>query len=149
MLWYSGSQFYDYNNPGFSTRTGGFTQVVWKSTTDVGFGIAQAADSTIYVVANYFPPGNIPRNFDANVLQPNNSKKDFPFLNRIQTTRKPLLPTKQDSTTTPFDTTVTSTNITTPVVRFELFKLDSECNLVKFYVPVLQKIFQFSYCNDN
>lgn len=40
-------------------RTGHYTQMVWRTSTEVGCGIARAADGTVYVVANYSPPGNI------------------------------------------------------------------------------------------
>lgn len=37
---------------------GHYTQMVWRSTTSVGFGYARAASGNVYIVANYFPPGN-------------------------------------------------------------------------------------------
>jgi hypothetical protein len=67
---------YDFNKPGFSSSTGHFTAVIWKSTTKVGFGIAsgtRVSGSTkfncIYVVANYHTPGNVntASQFSANV----------------------------------------------------------------------------------
>jgi hypothetical protein len=68
--WYSEIQNYNFNKPGFHTRTGHFTQLVWKSSKELGMGIAQAADGTWYVVANYSPPGNISGQFPLNVLKP-------------------------------------------------------------------------------
>ncbi|KAF5327939.1 hypothetical protein D9758_018050 [Tetrapyrgos nigripes] len=60
-----------YNNPGFSSDTGHFTQclnstkVVWKATKQIGCGIGSCASGTIfpdsdskYVVCQYAPPGN-------------------------------------------------------------------------------------------
>jgi hypothetical protein len=42
----------------FSSGTGHFTQVVWKSTTTFGVGVALSDDGrTDYVVAQYSPPG--------------------------------------------------------------------------------------------
>ncbi|MCQ2818202.1 MAG: CAP domain-containing protein [archaeon] len=46
-----------------------FTQMVWKSTTQVGFGIAEANGKT-YFVANYYPRGNILGSFEQNVFKP-------------------------------------------------------------------------------
>ena len=39
-------------------RVGHYTQMVWSGTTSVGFGYARAASGNVYIVANYFPPGN-------------------------------------------------------------------------------------------
>jgi uncharacterized protein YkwD len=68
--WYSEIQHYNFDKPGFHTETGHFTQLVWKSSKELGMGIAQAADGTWYVVANYSPPGNISGQFPLHVLQP-------------------------------------------------------------------------------
>jgi glioma pathogenesis-related protein 2 len=68
--WYSEIQKYNFDKPGFHTGTGHFTQLVWKTSKELGMGIAQAADGTWYVVANYSPPGNISGQFPTNVLKP-------------------------------------------------------------------------------
>src|SRR5215813_8450711 len=65
--WYSEVQNYNFNKPGFHAGTGHFTQLVWKSSQELGMGTAQAADGTWYVVANYSPPGNIADQFPTNV----------------------------------------------------------------------------------
>jgi len=75
--WYSEVSKYDYTNPGFSSSTGHFTQVVWKSTTQLGCGTAKGTkriNSTLYnafyVVCQYSPAGNVQGQFPANVLKP-------------------------------------------------------------------------------
>jgi uncharacterized protein YkwD len=70
--WYGEIKNYNFNKPGFHTGTGHFTQLVWKSSQELGMGIAQAADGTWYVVGNYSPPGNISGQFPTNVLPPKN-----------------------------------------------------------------------------
>lgn len=40
---------------------GHFTQIVWKATKHVGFGKATDEHGCIYIVANYYPSGNIVR----------------------------------------------------------------------------------------
>ena len=66
--WYDEIAQYSYSNPGFSYRTGHFTQVIWKSTKELGCGWATARDGGIYVVCNYDPPGNYLGRFRENVL---------------------------------------------------------------------------------
>lgn len=67
--WYDEIKDYDYSNPGFSSKTGHFTAVIWKSTTHVGAALAKSQDGTkTYVVARYSPPGNVLGKFQENVL---------------------------------------------------------------------------------
>jgi uncharacterized protein YkwD len=69
--WYNEIKDYKYSNPGFSMATGHFTQVVWKSTTTLGCGIASGKYQTYngrYVVCRYTPPGNYTGQFPQNVL---------------------------------------------------------------------------------
>ena len=70
-LWYSEVKDYDYNNPGFSSSTGHFTQLVWKSTTKIGCGAACNSNSFCAVVCNYYPGGNFGEKDDyaKNVLE--------------------------------------------------------------------------------
>ncbi|XP_006822052.1 Golgi-associated plant pathogenesis-related protein 1-like [Saccoglossus kowalevskii] len=54
-----------------------FTQLVWKSSTEVGIGYAinPKDPKDMYAVFNYYPAGNIPGDFKANVKQPRQKKK--------------------------------------------------------------------------
>ncbi|WP_327117987.1 CAP family protein [Nocardia sp. NBC_01730] len=66
--WADEEAVYDYDNPGFASKTGHFTQVVWKGTERLGVARACAPDSSeTYVVANYDPPGNYQGRFPDNV----------------------------------------------------------------------------------
>ena len=67
-MWYDEVSEYRFNNPGFSTGTGHFTQIVWKDTTDVGCGITISKDAKIYAVCNYSPSGNFRNEYEENVL---------------------------------------------------------------------------------
>jgi hypothetical protein len=40
--WYSQIKKYNYNNPKFSSSTSGFTQLVWKSSTEIGIGVGMS-----------------------------------------------------------------------------------------------------------
>jgi len=71
--WMAEASKYDYNKPGFSSATGHFTQVVWKSTAQVACAYATCAAGTIfpqastYLVCRYTPPGNYAGQFPQNV----------------------------------------------------------------------------------
>jgi uncharacterized protein YkwD len=56
-MWYDEIRLYKFPNGGFSMETGHFTQVVWRSTKQVGCGHVVCKGNDIYV-CNYDPPGN-------------------------------------------------------------------------------------------
>ncbi|MFG3438902.1 CAP family protein [Nonomuraea sp. NPDC047897] len=69
--WYDGSRFYDYARPGFSARTGLFTQIVWKGTTKLGCARAAgpgAQGHETYVLCVYRAPGNVSDAYRENVF---------------------------------------------------------------------------------
>jgi len=64
--------------PSYSVRSGHFTQLVWKSSREVGIGRSQSRDGKCFVVANFYPAGNyIGQNAD-NVLPPRTGKVVLP-----------------------------------------------------------------------
>ncbi|KAH8313108.1 hypothetical protein KR067_000508, partial [Drosophila pandora] len=65
--WYDEIKDYDFNKPEFSAKTGHFTAVVWKSSTEMGHGQAKSKSGNTYVVARYTPPGNMAGEFEKNV----------------------------------------------------------------------------------
>ena len=71
MSWYNEINDYDFNNPGFKSGTGHFTQLIWKDTEQVGFGFSYSKSGKYYGVANYYPAGNIntKEEFSKNVLK--------------------------------------------------------------------------------
>lgn len=68
-MWYDKVKDYDYNKPGFSYKTGHFTQVVWKNSKKFGFGFAKVNGYTVSV-GLYSPHGNYEGQFKENVLKP-------------------------------------------------------------------------------
>ncbi|XP_063045309.1 Golgi-associated plant pathogenesis-related protein 1-like [Engraulis encrasicolus] len=67
--WYNEIKDYDFSDPGFAGNTGHFTQVVWKSTTELGVGVSKVGNAT-FVVGQYNPAGNFMNEgyFEKNVL---------------------------------------------------------------------------------
>lgn len=64
--WYDEGTQYVYASPGFSMKTGHFTQMVWKNSKKLGCAARQCGPMTL-VVCRYDPPGNVIGHFRANV----------------------------------------------------------------------------------
>ncbi len=69
-MWYDEIKDYDFKKPGFSSKTGHFTQVVWVDSVELGVGKATSSNGMQFVVARYSPPGNILGRFPENVKAP-------------------------------------------------------------------------------
>lgn len=67
-LWYSEVKYYNYSKPGFSSKTGHFTQVVWKNTKRLGCGVKKCKDGMVIISCQYDPVGNYIGQFKENVL---------------------------------------------------------------------------------
>lgn len=75
--WYKEIDNYNYGNPGWSKGAYRVSQVLWKSTTEIGVGVARIrGQNRAYVVVNYRPAGNnnMPGEFERNVLPPQKRK---------------------------------------------------------------------------
>jgi uncharacterized protein YkwD len=62
QAWYDEIKSYNFNRPGYSSATGHFTQMVWKSSTGIGLGMSQGLSNdwiAFYCVAQYTPRGNV------------------------------------------------------------------------------------------
>jgi hypothetical protein len=68
QLWYSVVNKFDEEGES-SSEGASFTQMVWKSTKQVGFGIAKSKNGKFFFVAEYFPSGNVRHQYDTNVFQ--------------------------------------------------------------------------------
>ena len=74
--WYSEISLYKFDQPGYSSGIGHFSQIVWKNSKELGCGISCGSDNYCYVVCNYNPPGNYLNQFAANVLPPSGSSSN-------------------------------------------------------------------------
>lgn len=70
--WYQEGKDYNYNVEPKVLKSGHFTQMVWKNTKEVGFGVSKGRSGRIVIVANYYPAGNVIGQFLDNVLCPRN-----------------------------------------------------------------------------
>ena len=75
-LWGDERDEYDFNDPGFSEKTGHFTQLVWKDTTTVGCGRRLCGTRAWYLVCEYWPRGNVIGEFSEEVDREVNSTTD-------------------------------------------------------------------------
>jgi uncharacterized protein YkwD len=66
-MWSDEAALYKFPDGGFSMKTGHFTQVVWRGTTQVGCGRSQCKGMDIWV-CEYDPPGNWEGQYRENVL---------------------------------------------------------------------------------
>jgi hypothetical protein len=70
-MWYREVENYtNFANPEPANNNSKFTQLVWKDTECIGIGVATLGHSN-YVVANYYPAGNIQGDFEKNVFPVN------------------------------------------------------------------------------
>ena len=66
----------EYNYKSDDPEPNNFTQMVWKNSTHVGFGIAKSNEGKYFYVINYFPTGNIDGEFKKNVFPVGTNKKE-------------------------------------------------------------------------
>ena len=67
--WYGENKKHNYSGD-WKEGTGHFTQVIWKDTTEVGFGKCENKRGRVFVVGNYYPAGNVLGFFKYNVFKP-------------------------------------------------------------------------------
>ena len=62
-MWYEEISNYNFDNPGFTSGAGHFTQLVWKNSKEFGIGF-YCRRSRCYITGNYYPSGNFGYNED-------------------------------------------------------------------------------------
>lgn len=73
--WYSEINMHRYGRETDNSRSGHFSQVVWKESREIGVGRAKTNDGKVVVVTNYRPAGNRPGTYSTNVLPPSDTSK--------------------------------------------------------------------------
>ncbi|KYQ51243.1 Golgi-associated plant pathogenesis-related protein 1 [Trachymyrmex zeteki] len=68
--WYAEEAQHQYGKEPTTLKTGHFTQVIWRDSTELGVGMARNRNGEVYVVCNYNPAGNFLGSFTENVLPP-------------------------------------------------------------------------------
>ncbi|KAL3870850.1 hypothetical protein ACJMK2_038885 [Sinanodonta woodiana] len=71
--WYEEGKLFNFSTPKWQKGTRHFTQMIWKSSTEIGIGIAKVQGQSRYIiVVHYRPPGNgnMPGEFLQNIKPP-------------------------------------------------------------------------------
>jgi hypothetical protein len=68
--WYEEKNNYDFSIASSQNNTKNFTQMVWRETESIGFGLAHSKTGNTFIVINYYPPGNCPETYRENVNLP-------------------------------------------------------------------------------
>ena len=66
--WYKERDYFNFSLNKYQKNTGHFTQLVWKSTKEIGVGLESDSDNNYCCVALYYPGGNIIGEFSDNVV---------------------------------------------------------------------------------
>ncbi|CAG2108950.1 unnamed protein product, partial [Medioppia subpectinata] len=105
QAWYSEQEYYIYNYASpVITFTKHFTQMVWKSTREVGCAKSYSA-TNFYVVCHYFPKGNIKDQYNDNIMS-----KQLSFANNVLITDTIIIHMKIGSKDTPNKSSTVSGN---------------------------------------
>lgn len=68
LTWYNEKEDYDFDTEQFSLNTHNFTQLIWKKSEKIGFGFSINDEEHLYMIAFFYPAGNIANQFKDNVL---------------------------------------------------------------------------------
>ena len=73
--WYEDEKFFGYNEKNQEATP--FAQLVWKNSKLIGIGLAKDAKGGTYIVANFYPTGNVSDQYDKNVFRPKEDRKNL------------------------------------------------------------------------
>ncbi|RWS25189.1 serine proteinase stubble-like protein [Leptotrombidium deliense] len=75
QLWYGDRTNYDYSNAQYSSQSGAFTQLVWRSSTKLGCAKKAGQSGSMVVICLYDPSGNVRGQFASNIYNEMRLKK--------------------------------------------------------------------------
>lgn len=88
--WYEEQKDYQYGIEPLDLRSSYFTQIVWKNTKEMGVAYSRDKNGCVYVIAKYYPPGNVVGHFIDNVLPPGGDLiSELPDNNDVHASFKP------------------------------------------------------------
>ena len=67
--WYEEKENYDYSNPSSQNNTKNFSQMVWRNTESIGFGLSYSQSGNTFIVINYHPAGNVADEYRKNITE--------------------------------------------------------------------------------
>ena len=72
--WYEYEKNFEYNVKNQEATP--FAQLVWKSSKLIGIGLSKDSKGGTYIVANFYPAGNVTDKYDENVFKPTEDRKN-------------------------------------------------------------------------
>lgn len=87
-MWYDEVKDYNFEIPAFNAKCGHFTQMIWRETKQLGVAKCTAADGTQYVVARYYPPGNVLGEFKTSIRRARGQRSSVRKRRRSSARRK-------------------------------------------------------------
>jgi uncharacterized protein YkwD len=65
---------WDSESSSFGSQSGHFTQMIWRNSRYIGAAMSRTDDGKVFIVGNYYPPGNFLGQYMANVPRPQGKK---------------------------------------------------------------------------
>jgi len=78
--WYKDEKFFEYNTKNQEATP--FAQLVWKNSKIIGIGLSKDNKGGTYIVANFYPCGNVSDQYDKNVFKPKEDRKNLKNKNK-------------------------------------------------------------------
>ena len=125
--WYNEISLYNYNAPGFSVTTGHFTQLIWKSSTDLGMGLSwgksfSGSGSGYYCVAHYTPYVN-----DGRLVWTDNVLPLISVVTTASTRQSSILTTLSSASTASTTRPISLSSTSSPATCQDLAGYESVC----------------------